>query len=175
MLYIYQYQLVFSCSRRCIILISVLNYCCSDRNIFRHISALLYLFWYLDKIENVLEEPQSQSILPFLIGPRGRSICQKLIQIKQITMSTVWSGVLFCQYSVSSNNSISRQSKTLIRLRALWCACLSASSLAAYATRHISACCCFILSSYMWTSLCHMRKVEIMSYANSRDRDHPAH
>ena len=59
------------------------------------------------------------------------------------------------------------QSKTLIRLRALWGgAC--APSFAANAERPIFACCCFIISSNRWKSLCRMRTGEIQIIARNK-------
>ena len=44
------------------------------------------------------------------------SVCHMLIELAQVTVSTVWSGVAII-FSVTSNKSLSGQSKTLIRLR----------------------------------------------------------
>ena len=67
-----------------------------------------------------------------------------------------------CKYfSVTSNKSLSGQSKILIRLGALWGAGLSSSSFAAYAKRPFFACCYFIIISKRWKKLCRMRTVEI--------------
>ena len=87
-------------------------------------------------------------------------------------------GLVRCCYlffSVTSNKSLSGQSKTLIRLRALCGAGLCAPSFAANAKRPIFACCYFVISSNRWKSLCRMRTGEIQltvrnKYVNMRKK-----
>ena len=131
-------------------------------NIQTHKCLLLPNQWFGQN--TIVQEQLSQNILLLLLEPEKMSICHMIIELAQVTVSTVWSSVAIFFFSVTSNKSLSGQSKTLIRLRALWGADLCAPSFAANAKRPIFACCYFIISSNRWK--------KFMSYANRGDSAH---